>query len=223
MSGNTLKLIALISMTIDHVGLVIFPEHEWMRIVGRIAFPIFAFMIAESCKYTRDRTRYLLQIAIMAVFIQIVVFIAIGSLYQSVFTSFTLAIILIYAIDKAVNERSIMYWVYALLYLCAIAFLCFGLPKLLVGTDYAIDYSIVGVLIPAGCYFAKSKILKLFVFCLELAALSLFYGGIQWFCLLAVPLIALYNYQKGRLRLKNLFYVYYPVHLTIIYAVGMII
>lgn len=210
-------------MTIDHVGLVIFPEHEWTRIVGRIAFPIFAFMIAESCKYTRDRTRYLFQIAIMAVIMQLAVFVAIGSLYQSVFTSFTLAIILIYAIDNAINERRIIYWLYALLYLCAIAFLCFGLPMLLAGTDYAIDYGFIGVLIPAGCYFAKSKKLKPVVFCLELTALSLFYGGIQWFCLLAVPLIALYNYQKGRLRLKNLFYLYYPLHLTIIYAIGMII
>lgn len=72
MSANVLKMIALITMTIDHVGLMLLPDYEWMRAVGRIAFPIFAFMIAEGCRYTRDRKRYLSQIAILGIGMQIV-------------------------------------------------------------------------------------------------------------------------------------------------------
>lgn len=79
MSANVLKMIALITMTIDHVGLMLLPDYEWMRAVGRIAFPIFAFMIAEGCRYTRDRKRYVSQIAILGIGMQIVLFVVSGS------------------------------------------------------------------------------------------------------------------------------------------------
>lgn len=223
MSANILKIIALMAMTIDHVGLMLLPDYEWMRIVGRIAFPIFAFMIAEGCRYTRSRLRYLLQIALMGISMQIVFFVATRSLYQSVFISFTLAIILIYVIDKAKKEQQIKYWIYVGLSVFTITFLCLGLPNVLYKTDYDIDYNIVGVLIPVTCYFAKSKKFRMLVFALDLIALSVFYGGVQWFCLLAIPLIGMYNYQKGRFELKNFFYFYYPTHLSVIFAIEIIV
>lgn len=148
MSANVLKIIALIAMTVDHMGLMLFPEHIWMRVVGRIAFPIFAFMIAEGCRYTRNRLKYLLRIGFMGIGMQIVLFIATGSLYQSVFISFTMAIILIYAIDKAKSEKKIRYWMGVAAFVLAIKFLCLGLPQFLSKTDYDIDYNIVGIFIP---------------------------------------------------------------------------
>lgn len=223
MSANSLKMVALIAMTIDHVGLVLFPGCEWMRIVGRIAFPIFAFMIAEGCRYTRSRRRYLSQIAILGVGMQVVLFAVAGSLYQSVFISFTLAIILIYAFDEAGKKRQVKYWIYAALCVCAVIFLCLGLPAILHNTDYNIDYGIIGVCIPVACYFAKGKALRISVFALGLVALSVFYGGVQWFCLSAVPLIGIYNYKRGSSALKNLFYFYYPAHLCIIFAIGIML
>jgi hypothetical protein len=57
LTGNQLKLIAAGAMLADHVGLMFFPEAELLRIIGRLAFPIFAFMIAEGCKYTRNKLR----------------------------------------------------------------------------------------------------------------------------------------------------------------------
>lgn len=219
MSANVLKIIALIAMTVDHAGLILFSEYEWLRIIGRIAFPIFAFMIAEGCRYTHDRTRYFLQIALMGIGMQIVYFLATGSLFQSVFISFSLAILLIYAIDEAKKEQKIRYWVCAGAAAFVIVFLCRGLPEILYHTDYDIDYNIVGILIPVACYFVTGKQMRLLVFTLCLVALSAFYGGIQWFCLLAVPLIALYNYQKGKASIKNLFYFYYPIHLLVIYVI----
>ena len=62
LSNNQLKIIAMISMFIDHLGLQIFPTESIYRIIGRIALPIFAYMIAEGCKYTRKRWLYLLKI-----------------------------------------------------------------------------------------------------------------------------------------------------------------
>lgn len=50
LNGNMLKIIAAITMTIDHIGAILFPHILILRIIGRIAFPIFAFMIAEGYK-----------------------------------------------------------------------------------------------------------------------------------------------------------------------------
>ena len=57
MTGNQLKIIALIAMTIDHVGLILLPQVELLRIIGRLSFPIFAYMIAEGCFFTHDKKR----------------------------------------------------------------------------------------------------------------------------------------------------------------------
>ena len=65
LSSNALKLIALVSMTVDHIGLILFPQYRVLRIIGRIAFPIFAYMIAEGCRYTSNRIRYFLTIFLL--------------------------------------------------------------------------------------------------------------------------------------------------------------
>lgn len=217
MSANMLKGIALIAMTLDHAGLMLFQGVGWMRIVGRIAFPIFAFMIAEGCRYTRNRRKYLLQIALPGIAMQIVFFVATGSLYQSVLISFALSIMLIYVIDEAKRERRVKPWIYVGLTALVISFLCMGLPELLCQTDYGIDYGMIGVLIPAASYFAEKSKLKLVIFTLGLIALSVCYGGNQWFCLLAVPLLGMYNHRKGKYALKYLFHFYYPAHLCVLF------
>ena len=66
LSGNALKIIAAVAMTIDHVGLMFFPQLKVLRIIGRIALPIFAFMIAEGCRYTRNKLRYFLTVFLLA-------------------------------------------------------------------------------------------------------------------------------------------------------------
>lgn len=223
MSANTLKIIAIISMTLDHIGFMLFPEHKWLRMAGRIAFPIFAYMIAEGCKYTRNRSNYLLRIGIIGVFMQLILFVATRSLYQSVFISFALSISLIYMIDNAIAKQKITYVIYSVLYALFIAFLCLCLPNILKKTDFHIDYGIIGVLIPVMCYFTKGKKLKLLVFSLSLIALSVFYGNFQWFCLLAIPLIGMYNHQRGKFNLKKMFYIYYPAHICVIFILKLII
>ena len=59
LSGNQLKLIALITMTIDHVGAYLLPQFTILRIIGRLSMPIYAFLIAEGCRHTHDRRKYL--------------------------------------------------------------------------------------------------------------------------------------------------------------------
>ena len=59
LTGNALKLIAAFAMVCDHAGLMLFPQVPILRVIGRLAYPIFAFMIAEGCRYTRNKKRYL--------------------------------------------------------------------------------------------------------------------------------------------------------------------
>ena len=63
-SASQLKKIALITMILDHMGLLLFPQTQIFRIIGRISFPIYAFLIAEGCRYTKNKYKYLLKIGI---------------------------------------------------------------------------------------------------------------------------------------------------------------
>lgn len=64
---NLLKLIAIISMAVDHVGTVFFPEYPVFRWIGRLAFPIFCYCMTVGLLYTRDLKKYLLRLAAFAV------------------------------------------------------------------------------------------------------------------------------------------------------------
>ena len=62
LTGNQLKLIAAAAMLLDHMGILLFPRITIFRILGRLAYPVFAFMIAEGCRYTRNKLRYFLML-----------------------------------------------------------------------------------------------------------------------------------------------------------------
>ena len=51
LTNNALKIIACVSMVFDHIGVIMFPEAMWLRAIGRLAYPLFAFCLAEGCYY----------------------------------------------------------------------------------------------------------------------------------------------------------------------------
>lgn len=213
-TGNMLKIIALICMTFDHVGKEFFPNLLWMQIIGRIAFPVFSFMIAEGCRYTKNRKRYLLILGIMALVLQIIYYIFEKSLYMCIFVTFTLSVSLIYAFDSFRKDKKLKNFVVALCVLYGIFYLTKILPQT---TTFWVDYGFFGTLLPVVIYFCNKKSIKLTLFTLMLLLISLDLGGIQIYSLLSLPLIMLYNGKRGSLNLKYLFYVYYPLHLAAIY------
>lgn len=221
LTNNQLKILAMLTMTVDHVGLQLLPQYPILRIIGRLSFPIFAYMIAEGCHYTKNRQKYLLTLAGMALLFQLVYFSAMGSLYQGIFVTFTLSTALIFSIDRARERKSFPAWllaggVFALIVLCSV------LIPVWTTTDFAVDYDIWGVLLPVAVYYAPTKPLKLTGAALCLVGLSLMWGSRQWFSLLALIPLACYNGQRGKWKMKNLFYLYYPAHLVVIYLLDML-
>ena len=67
LSGFDLKIIAVITMIIDHAGAFLFPQAKILRIIGRISFPIFAFLICEGYEHTKDVKKYMLRLLLFAV------------------------------------------------------------------------------------------------------------------------------------------------------------
>lgn len=216
LTSNQLKVLAMITMTVDHIGVQLLPQYHILRMIGRLAFPIYAYLIAEGCAHTRDRRRYLLQMAGMALLCQLVYFFAMGSLFQCILVTFTLSVLVIYAIDSGSSAK-------AVLALCAALFVTVFLPRLLPNTDFAVDYSIWGVLLPVAVYLADTKPRKLLSAAILLALLAVDYGGVQWYGLAALLPLALYDGTRGKARIKWLFYLYYPLHLVAVYGLSLIL
>jgi hypothetical protein len=146
-----------------------------------------------------------------------------GSLYQSVLVSFTLSIVLIYIVDWAKGTGTI--WLALALAVVSLGlawFLSVELPVVLWRTDYNIDYGFAGILLVVGIYYAKRRVVKLAMAAVMLAVLGITFEGIQWYGLFALPLLALYGGERGKHKLKYLFYIYYPAHLVGIYLIGLL-
>ena len=222
LTGNQLKIIALVTMTIDHIGAQLFPGIRLLRIIGRLAFPIFAYMIAEGCQYTHHRKKYLLSMSGLAATCQLVYYFAMDSLYMCVLVTFSLSILLIYAVDHGRKQGGAA-WLAPLGLLTAVYVLTDILPFLLRRTDYGIDYGLWGILLPVLVYLGRSRREKLWMLALSLILLGLTYGGPQWYGLLAIPLLALYNGKRGKRKMKYLFYIYYPLHLVVIHLLSIIL
>lgn len=214
LTGNQLKILAMITMTCDHVGMQIFPHLLWLRIIGRLAMPIYAYMIAEGCRHTRDRKKYLLRLLGLGALCQVVYLVVMGSLYQCILITFSMSVGLIWLMEEEKGKLTGK----AQLGILAVFFICVVLPELLPHTDFKVDYGLLGVLLPVFVYSAGTKGLLL-----GLVLLGLKYGAVQWFALLSVPLLLLYNGQRGKANIGKLFYWYYPIHLVVIYGIGLLL
>lgn len=223
LSGNQLKLIAAISMTIDHIGLQFFPGIDIFRIIGRLAFPIFAYMIAEGCAYTKNRIKYLLTMLCVALGCQTVYFIALGSLKQCILVTFSLSVITIYALDSFLKRRDLLSGAVALAVIGTVFLISEILPIYLRSPKFSIDYGFFGILAPVLIYLGKNKHQKLCLTALSLVLLAYTSSWKQWFALLSLPLLFLYSGKRGKARMKYFFYIYYPAHLAVIYLLSRIL
>lgn len=216
LTGNQLKLIALVTMTIDHVGLLLLPQLVILRIIGRLSMPLYAYMIAEGCRYTHDRRRYFLRLAGLALVCQVVYYLADRSLYQCILVTFSLSVLCISAIDAAQRRDSLAWTLAAAAALLGTGTVCELLPHWISG--FAVDYGFFGVFLPVLLYYAGKKgiVPGMLLLCLSL-------GGLQWWSLAAVPLMLLYNGRRGGRSLGWVFYLYYPLHLALLYGIALLL
>ena len=223
LTGNQLKFFALIAMTVDHIGLTLFPEYTVLRLFGRLAMPIFAWMIAEGCRYTKNRARYLFMMLGIGVVSQAVSWLAAGSLHMNILLTFFMSILLIYVLDLANDKKGILSLGLMGIVLVAITYICVFLPRDIPGVKFSIDYGICGVFLPVAIYIGKTKREKLLLAGMLMVPMSLYYSYVQWFAFLSLPILSLYNGKRGEAKIKYLFYLYYPLHLAAIYGVAILL
>lgn len=207
---SVLKWIAVLTMVIDHVGAILFPDQIWMRVIGRVAFPIYAYCLAEGFRYTSDYRRYLGRLALFAILSEIPFDLAFYGVpfsfaHQNVFFTLTLGLILLWVLERCREQ----------LLLCAGAFavLCFLAQAL------HMDYGAGGLLMVFAFYLARQGTSPwigwgIFVF------INLFgyAGGLQWAAILALLPIGLYSGKAGKKK-QRFFYWIYPLHLLLLWVI----
>ena len=99
LSNFWIKMIAIVTMTIDHIGFAFFPRLEIFRIIGRLAFPLFAFLIAEGCSYTKNKIKRFLLMLIVGIVYLLVYYIYSKQIYGSIFVTFTFSIFFIFLLQ----------------------------------------------------------------------------------------------------------------------------
>ena len=223
LDGGALKGIAAALMLMDHVGAILLPEVPVLRCVGRLAFPIFAFFIAEGYAHTRDFGRYFRRLAILAVVSEIPFNLENGAVFdparQNVLWTFCLALLTLRGLEALGRERGFGRWAGCGLVLAA----GFAAGELL-RTDYG-GWGVVTVALLYLCRDGKYAKLWLLLAMAAVNGLGMgsltvpVFGGempIQIFAVAALPVIWLYNGHAGPKGLRRAFYVFYPAHLLVL-------
>ncbi len=212
---TALKLIAMICMVLDHTGNAFFPEKTWLRAIGRIAMPVFAFCVSEGFIHTGDRKRYILRMLFFG-FISEVPFdlFASGKTFdlsnQNILFTFAWALTGLGCYEQiAARERSVLRD-----FASAFILLAFLAGSLL----FRLDYNLTATALIFVFYLLRYK--TGWVRNISVAAVYAAFRnkGVNWFGLLGFIPIFMYNGRRGR-GLKWLFYISYPAHLLLIWSI----
>lgn len=215
MDSYRLKLIAVISMLIDHTGFILFPDALWLRMIGRLAFPIYTFLLVEGFYHTKNVKKYLGRLFAFALISEIPYNLA---LYNHLFYL----------------EKQNVYWTLALGLLMLVLLKRFKQPfvqaAIIAGASLVAEYChfsyrYVGILMILCFYIfrinpgSRDKQLEIrFMQILSVFTLNYsFLSSIQWIGGLSLLPIQFYNGQKGRHSFQYFFYIFYPAHLLGLY------
>ena len=223
LSGSALKVIAMVTMVIDHVGghladhsIVLFSLGNYqirpfllMRIIGRMAFPIFAFLLAEGFFHTRSRLKYGVSLLVFALISEIPWNLEHGGNWfhpstQNVFFTLLLGFLGMCAAEYLKKEPALM----------LVGILLFGVLADTLRADYGFKGYVFIMLMYA---LREHEVLRI----LPSALLAQ-----PWFSMTAFIPISLYNGKRGFIKgkvLKYTFYAIYPVHIFVIYLLKYVI
>ncbi len=229
--GSTLKYIAIITMLIDHIGAILVAPmvyeaslvemnrtilfYQILRSIGRIAFPIFCFFLVEGFYYTRNVKKYAKRLFLFALLSEIPFDLGFrGTLWsmegQNVFFTLFIGLCVMILLKKA-EEKPMNQMQLIIVRLVIVAVGC------IVALFLQTDYDMRGIISIAVLYLYRSK---------ENRLMQLIAGAITFlwepFALFAFVLLYFYNGERGR-QPKYFFYGFYPIHILILYGIGLII
>ena len=234
-SSAGLHILAMGLMLCDHLWAMLFPAEEWLTCLGRIAFPIFAFMAAEGYVRTHNLRRYLLRMLTGALLAEIPFDLMYGGsifypFHQNVLWTFLLSLLLIALIEKI---KSRFRTVAAVLLSAAVTILGFA-----IGFIAMVDYFGIGILTVLMFYFFRKRSWKnrlcqfICLYFLNVKLLGGYYYDVQvfgfnievvqqGFALLALIPIWLYQGRQGfhNKVFQYFCYAFYPVHMLLLYIV----
>lgn len=226
-----LKIIAAVTMLIDHTGYILFPSLSILRIIGRLSFPIYAFCIAEGFRYTKDKKKYFLRVFLLGLLCQIVFFIVQKDIYLGILIVYSFSMILMFLIDimkdqiKKNSEKGKKQYS-AIAVLLLILSLTLGL--FFFCRAVSVDYGFFGIMLPVFVYVFDDLRLRKISFSVGLLLLCVYEWvfaryPLQMWAMMTIPLIIMYNGQRGPRGWKYFFYVFYPVHFAVLYLIDLII
>lgn len=223
MSSNLLKWVALITMIIDHTGAVLFPQYRVMRVIGRISFPIYCFLLVQGRAHTRNVWKYAIRLIVFAVISEPFYDLAFYKTvwygeHQNVFWTLAIGLLMLIAMQKGgagVKTVSLI---------LAASF----------ATEYKTDYDMGGVFLIFLFELARQaevrieymqqqntlliyKKEKLYNTASQIFMHVLWWGDTQMYGILSAPFIWLYNGKPGKRGGKYFYYLIYPTHLLLLY------
>ena len=204
LSGSALKIIALLSMTIDHIACYLMTDgvaYELMRSVGRIAFPVFAFLLVEGFVHTHSRKQYAFNLFAFALVSDIPWWLLNHGNSHNVFFKLLLGLLALMAVQRC----KVTPWLQ-----------CFAVGMLaLVATWMHTDYEWHGVLLIVFFYLFRRQWPLITIFSIPVMTE---YGLLVF--LMALTVLTTYNGQRGFIKgqyAKYGVYAYYPGHLYVIW------
>ena len=206
MTSYKIKLLAALLMVIDHVGLIFFPDQLAFRYIGRLSFPLFAWLIGQGENYTKDFNSYLIRLAIWAGISQPLYYVLFNSSNLNILITLLIGLLAI-KLGKIVNYKYLVWFTFA-------------------GIAQAINtsYGFYGILVIITLSEFKSNSFKWWRQWILVNLLVLALPGFEAYQLLAVfaPLIIMQSNSKQGRKAK-FFYFFYPGHLFILKALVFLV
>ena len=202
-----LKIIAVITMTMDHYSKIA-DGPEWFSLVGRVSFPLFAFLIGEGFRYTKDRKKYFYRIFLYALVLQIPDLLSIEKYDGNIFFTLSFGILSLLILNNTKLNKFIKIILVTIIVVSA--------------EMLTLDYGSYGVMIIIIFYlFRENNIMTAFSFtAVNILWISFFQmSATQLYSIFVLPLIFLYNGKEGK-KMKLFFYLYYPLHLIVLYLLA---
>jgi hypothetical protein len=201
-----LRIIALAAMLLDHIGIVFFPDVIFLHVIGRIAYPLFAWGIATGYKRTRNTYSYAARILVLAIISQIPYRLLFNNDYINVCFTLLAGLAAIILFDK-VKSKYLKYP---------------GIFTLLIISHFArFDYGVYGVLTVLLFYLfgSKDSLFLIYGVLTVISTVIFRYEPVQVFAALS-PILILFT-SKYELRINRLLqYGFYPLHLSLLLIIS---